>query len=139
MKKYILIFITFFLISCNFNSTSQNREEDKKEAEKITERFYYFIKKNDKENAIELISKNLFKVTPKEKFSQILGSCSSECGEIKSYSLNHWETFVVKGTNPRSEYVLVYDVNRTIKNTKEKFTLKKENDSIKILGYNIEF
>lgn len=140
MKKYFFVLIIpFFLVSCNFNSISQNREEDRKDAEEITQWFYRLVKNNDKAGAIKLISKNFLKTTPKEQFNQILDTSSAECGSIKSYSLSKWETFVVKGTNPRSEYVLVYDVKRTVKNTKEKFTLKKENDSIKILGYNIEF
>jgi hypothetical protein len=49
------------------------------------------------------------------------------------------ETLVIKGTNPKSEYVLVYNVKRDIKNTQEKFTLHKEGDSIKIVGYDIRF
>lgn len=98
-----------------------------------------FIQQNNSKDILELESKNLFKVTLKNDFSQILNTVSTECGYIKSYSLIHWETLVVECTNPINEYVLVYKVNRNIKNTKEKITLKKENDSVKILGYNIEF
>ncbi|WP_370899832.1 hypothetical protein [Chryseobacterium gossypii] len=139
MKNFTAIILFFFIISCNFNSINKNREEDKKDAEKITHQFYDLIKENNKEEATKLVSTNLFKVTPKDKFNQILDISSVECGVIKKYSLIHWETIVIKGNNPRSEYILVYSVKRTNKNTKEKFTLRKENDSIKILGYNIEF
>lgn len=139
MKKYILVLIAFILVSCNFNKIYHNREEDKKESEKITEKFYALIKENNRQEAFRLASKNLFRATSKDNFNKILDNASIECGSIKNYSLNHWETIIIKGNNPRGEYVLIYDVNRSIKNTKEKFTLKKENDSIKILGYNIQF
>lgn len=142
MYKYSLILIIIFFIftiGCNFNSINKNREKDKQDAEKVVQGFYAFIKENNKETAYKLISKSLFKVTSKEKLNQILNISSVECGKIKNDSLIYWETVVIKGTNPRSEYILIYNVKRTIKNTKEKFTLKKENDSIKIVGYNIEF
>jgi len=126
-------------MSCNFNSTYQNREEDKKDAENVAQKFYTFINNNNKENAFELVSKNLFKVTPKEKFNQILNNSFMECGNIKNDSLIQWETLVVKGNNPKSEYVLIYNITRDIKNTQEKFTLHKEGDSIKIVGYDIRF
>lgn len=126
-------------MSCNFNSTYQNREADKKDAEKVAQKFYTFINDNNRENAFKLISKNLFKVTPKEKFNQILNNSFMECGNIKNDSLIQWETLVVKGSNPKSEYVLIYNITREIKNTQEKFTLHKEGDSIKIVGYDIRF
>ncbi|SHM70787.1 hypothetical protein [Chryseobacterium polytrichastri] len=139
MKKCFLISLNLFLVSCNFNSTNQNREEDKKDAEQVAQDFYTLINKKNKENAFKLISKSLFKVTPKEKFGQILNESSIECGNIKNDSLIYWQTLVIKGSNPKSEYVLIYNVKRDIKNTQEKFTLHKEGDSIKIVGYDIRF
>jgi len=137
--KRISIFLLLLLISCTFNTTRENREEDKKEAEQIAQNFYILIKENNSEKAFKLISKNLFKVTSKEKFNQILNQSYIECGNIKNDSLVHWETLVIKGSNPKSEYVLIYNVKRDIKNTQEKFTLHKEGDSIKIIGYDIRF
>ena len=137
--KYISIFLLLLLVNCTFNTSSENREEDKKEAEQVAQNFYILMKENNSEDAFKLISKNLFKVTPKEKFKQILNKSSTECGNIKNDSLVHWETLVIKGTNPKSEYMLIYNVKRDIKNTQEKFTLHKEGDSIKIVGYDIRF
>lgn len=61
----------------------------------------------------------------------------SQFGNIKNDSLIYEQASVIKGTNSRNEYILIYNVNRDIKNTQEKFTLHKENDSIKIVGYYI--
>jgi len=61
----------------------------------------------------------------------------SQFGNIKNDSLIYEQASVIKGTNSRNEYILIYNVNRDIKNTQEKFTLHKENDSIKIMGYYI--
>ncbi|WP_027383542.1 hypothetical protein [Epilithonimonas caeni] len=139
MKKYSSILFIILLTGCNFNTVYKNREQDKQDAEKVTEKFYSLMNSNNRQKAIKLMSQKLFKITSKEKFNQILDESSKECGNIISDSLIHWETVAVEGTNPKNEYVLIYDVKRDIKNTQEKFTLYKENDSIKILGYDIRF
>ena len=54
MKKYTLILIPLLFIGCNFNKTYRNREEDKQEAEKITEKFYSLIKNNNRKEALKL-------------------------------------------------------------------------------------
>lgn len=143
MKKYILILIALLVISCNFNKTYHNREEDKQEAEKITEKFYDLIKKNERQEAFKLFGKKFFnveqgKITNKEQLGQMLNDINSECGDkISNIQLNTWETFVSIGTNPKSQYVLLYRIKRNIQNTQEKITLEKDNDSIKIVGYDV--
>lgn len=143
MKKYILILIALMVISCNFNKTYRNREEDKQEAEKITEKFYDLIKKNERQEVFKLFGKKFFnveqgKITNKEQLGQMLDDINAECGDkISSNQLTIWETFVSVGTNPKSQYVLLYKVKRNIQNTQEKFTLEKNLDSIKIVGYDV--
>ncbi len=49
MRKFIILFVILTLINCSFNNVRENREEDKKDAEKITLKFYSLIKeKKDK-------------------------------------------------------------------------------------------
>lgn len=138
MNKYILLLIAFFLVSCNFNKTYRNREEDKKEAEKITEKFYDLIKENNRPEAFKLIGKKFFETTNKKQLNQMMDDINAECGDkISDTQLTIWETFVSVGTNPKSQYVLSYKVKRNLQNTQEKITLEKDHDSIKIMGYNV--
>ncbi|OCA79866.1 hypothetical protein BBH99_05325 [Chryseobacterium contaminans] len=137
MKKYTLILIPLLFIGCNFNKTYRNREEDKQEAEKITEKFYSLIKNNNRKEALKLFGEK-FKLTRKDQLNKMLNEINSSCGsKISDTKLTTWETFVSIGTNPKSEYVLLYKINRNIKNTQEKITLEKNNDSIKIVGYDV--
>ncbi|MGE8434817.1 hypothetical protein [Chryseobacterium joostei] len=63
---------------------------------------------------------------------------NAKCGaQILDTQLTIWETFVSVGTQPKSQYVLSYKVKRNIQNTQEKITLEKNNDSIKIVGYDV--
>lgn len=58
MKKYILILVVLFLTSCTFNKTYRNREEDKKEAEKITEKYYQLIKETTDRKHLNYLEKS---------------------------------------------------------------------------------
>ena len=138
MKKYFLILITFFLTSCNFNRTFENREEDKKDAEKITTNFFILLKNNDRNGVAKLFSDKFFQVTSKEKLNQMLNYTNKVGGKMLNNSLSNWETTIVKGTNPKADYLMTYYVKRDSINTQEIFSLQKENDSIKIVGYKID-
>lgn len=129
MKKHILIFLTLFLINCS------SKEQDRKDAKKITEKFYTLLKENDREEIFKLYGDELFKVASKKQVNQMFDDSSLQFGNIKNESLIYEQTNIIKGTNSKNEYVLIYNVNREVKNTQEKFTLHKEDDSIKIVGY----
>lgn len=58
-------------------------------------------------------------------------------GNISNYSLSEWETIVATGANPKADYLLIYNAQRDKINTEEIFSLEKENDSIKIIGYKV--
>jgi len=139
MKKYILILISFLFIGCGFDKTYHNREEDRQDAEKVTEKFYDLIKQNNRKEAFKLIGDKFFKTTNKKQLNQMIDDINAECGEISDSQLTIWETFVSVGTNSKSQYVLSYRIERDIQNTQEKFTLEKNNDSIKIVGYDVHF
>ena len=129
MKKYILILFTFLLVSCN------SKEQDRKDAKKITQKFYTLLKENNREGIFKLCGDELFKVASKEQVNQMFDTSSSQFGNIKNDSLIYEQTNIIKGINSRNEYVLIYNVKRDFKNTQEKFTLHKERNSLKIVGY----
>ncbi|ROI00681.1 hypothetical protein [Chryseobacterium daecheongense] len=139
MKKlYLLLFIAFLLISCSFNQTFSNRESDKIDAEKISDKFYWELMYGpNREKTYELFSDKFFEVTNKDKLNDILTVSQNELGPIEEHTLVKWETLVVKGTNPKSEYILVYNVKRSISNTEETLSMQKENGVIKIVGYRV--
>lgn len=128
MKKYFLIFLTLFLINCG------SKEQDRKEAEKITQKFYTLLKENNRKEIFKLCGNELFKIASKEQVSQMFDTSIEQFGNIKSDSLIYEQTNTIS-TDSKNEYILIYNVNRDIKNTQEKFTLHKEDGSLKIVGY----
>jgi len=136
MKKYILILISFLFIGCSYDKIYENRESDRQEAQKITDKFFSLIKQNNREEAFKLFNQE---TTSKEKFNLVLDKIENENGKIKNDSLSTWQTFVVKGTNSKSDYLLTYEVDRDFSHTQETFIMQKESDTIKIEKYKINF
>ncbi|QNN42511.1 eCIS core domain-containing protein [Pedobacter roseus] len=132
-----LLCLLFALTSCNFNSTYLNREEDKKDAEKVTDEFYKLLEKKEFDKLNSFFSPRFTAVTKPEKLNEFLIATANKLGEIKSEKLDHWESKVVKGSNASANYVLYYIVERTKFQSKETITLTAENNQIKILGYNV--
>lgn len=139
MKRYLLFFLTLFLLtSCDFNKTYRNRAQDKLDAEKTTNHFYSLLKENKESQVYELFGDKFFRITPKEQLAKMLKDIGNKCGnKIFNITLEKSESFVSIGTNPKAEYVLLYKIQRNLKNTEEKITLEKVNDSIKIVGYDV--
>jgi len=132
-----LLSLLFALSSCNFNSTYLNREEDKNEAQKVADSFYKLLQKNEFQKINPFLSEQFKAVTSSEKLNDYLRGALNKLGEIKSEKLDHWESKIVKGTNPSAIYVLYYVVERTKYKSKETVTLVGENNQIKIQGYNV--
>jgi hypothetical protein len=139
MKNCLLILTFFFLVSCDYNKIYENRESDKQDAQKVINKFYFLIKQKDKEEVFKLFSNRFFKEVGKERFEQILDKTDNDFGEIKDYALTNSWTQIVEGSNPISKYELSYNVTRDSTRTKEFFKLQKENDTIKIISYRLDF
>jgi hypothetical protein len=139
MKKLFFLLFISLVASCNLNTTSSNNESDKREAEEITNKLYYYLETKDFQNAQTLFSEKFFEVTDREKLQKIFNQSHEEFGNLTNFSLLEWNTFVVKGTQAKSEYLLVYQVEREKKPTVEKIGMIKENDSIKIVSYHIQY
>ena len=139
MKKiYILLFISLFLLSCNYNSYYTDREIDREEAERVTVKFFYLLRDSKHKETHSLFSKRFLKVTNTSKVDEIFNTSDTKLGKIENHTLETWHTNIVEGSNPKSEYLLVYNVKRSKFDSKETFRLEKENDTIKILGYNVQ-
>lgn len=138
MKK-ILLFITLtLLVSCSFNQTFSNRESDKDEAQKVSEKFYWELQYGSNQDKMyELFSDKFFEVTSREKLNQLNLDTQNHSGIIKQNDLVKWETLVVKGSDSKSEYLLIYNVTRESGMTEETFSMLKEDGIIKIVGYHI--
>ncbi|MDR6158667.1 hypothetical protein QF023_002183 [Chryseobacterium sp. SLBN-27] len=84
-----------------------------------------------------MFGEKFFEVTDKEKLTELL-NVTGQIGSVQEYNLAHWETLVVKGSNPKSEYFFVYDVQRGTEKTQETFRLEKDDSGmIKIVGYHV--
>lgn len=139
MNKIILLglLITF---SCNkVNMQRKNTESDKVEGEKITQIYFDNIKLEKPDDNLRLFGKEFLAQISKEDFIKQSNIVDAKLGKVVERNLVKWETNIVDGTNPKSEYLFIYDVTREKYNSKETFYLIKETtDSIKIHTYNVE-
>ncbi|NUY80569.1 hypothetical protein HUK80_06660 [Flavobacterium sp. MAH-1] len=131
------LFLLILLSACQFNSTYSNREEDKAEAEAVVEDFYAALRTKDYEKTVPFLSESFLEVSNKADLFQFYAKNDEVLGEIENYTLRDWKSNVVMGTNPRSEYLLVYDVKRPNYDSEEIFTLTKIDDKVQILGYRV--
>lgn len=140
MKNLNLIIILTTFISCNFNKIHENRLTDKEDAEKVINRLYSLTSNVDDSRIYEIFSPKFYKATTKDELKRIIETANSKAGKIGSDSLLVWKTKVLEGTDSKSEYLLTYYVRREQFNTLETFSMEKEkeNDSIKIIGYDIK-
>ncbi|WLD24299.1 hypothetical protein NU10_02545 [Flavobacterium dauae] len=141
MKRLLLMsLIVSVSFSCNnINVQKKNRESDKKEGEKVLNVYFENVLSNNMEKNLQLFSKGFFEKTPQDVFIKRHISMDEKLGKVIGRSLTKWETNIVKGTKPESEYYFVYDVKREKYNSKEFFYLIKEpTDSIKINLYKVE-
>jgi hypothetical protein len=141
MKKYVLILISFLFVGCSYDKIYENRESDKQDAQKVINKFYFLVKENNnKKEVFKLFSDRFFKEVGKERFEQILDKTDNDFGKVKDYELTDSWTQIIKGSNPISQYELSYLVTtRDSTQTKEYFRLQKENDTVKVISYRLDF
>lgn len=141
MKCMILLFVTIAgcigMTSCHVNSTYQNRDEDRREGEKVISELYDFIEKGNYDEAYKLFDKKFFDVTDTQKLNRIFEVSQNRLGKIKSYTLENWQTEAIVGTDPKTNYFFVCIVKRSNFDSKETVILEKVKSTIKILGYNV--
>jgi len=139
ISKNILTLLTMLILtSCHYNNQYLNREEDKKEAEQVTNKLYDLLKAKDYEGTTSLFSKKFFEVTDKEKLLRLYSTTNEKLGDLTDTEVEIWETRVVEGSNPISNYTFVYKNKYTNFVAKETINLTKDEDGqLRIVGYNI--
>lgn len=141
MNRIVFLSILCFLFfGCNFNAniSYENEELEKVNAESVVAMFYFHIERNEFKKVLELFSSSFYKISSKEDLENFLTNKKNELGDFESYTLKDWQTHRTEGTNPISEYVLVYEVKYFSKTITEKISLIKEKGKIKICGYDVD-
>jgi len=135
-KNLIAFLLLFALTSCTLSYT--NREADKEEAKKVTDHFFELIKAKNYDAAYPLFSDDFYAVTPKAKLKELFMTVQEKLGDLTNISLDQWQTKVVKGTDPSSEYDLLYQNQHAKFKSAEEFKLTKNWDGkIRILAYHV--
>lgn len=137
--KLLLLLTPLLLSACNFSSTYLNREEDKADAESVANTYFNFIEGQNFSATYPLFSKKFWAVVTKDKIQQIMQATEKKLGKLENTALSHWETRIIKGTNPSSEYLLEYTNHYHNADAKETLRLLKDDDGkIRIVYYNIQ-
>ena len=140
MKLISVLFCAMLVTGCTFNAnaTFQNEKQEKEKAESVAGNLYMNISnKNFKANQA-LFSTAFYAVTPKDSLDKMFVKTAETLGDYKDMKLLDWNTSRATGTNPKTEYVLVYEVTYAKFKAKETLSLIKENNKVKITGYFID-
>lgn len=140
MKKIIASFILVLLFSsCNFsgNVTFSNEEVEKENAESVVGQFFMAVSRLDFESALPLFSDSFFKNISREEMLINFKEANEKLGNFETFKLVDWKTLRVKGSDAKTEYLLVYDVKYSNFEAREVFSMIKEGEKVKIFSYNI--
>ncbi len=126
--------------ACTFTTSLDNRESDRDEAEKITNKFYEDLKANNYDVLDTLFSQEFFQASPKDSLLKFLNSMHKALGDITADSVIDWKTKITRGTVDSSDYRFLYAVKRTKHNSKETLRLVKvPSGKIKIVYYHVDY
>lgn len=140
MKKNVLFLtILILFISCNFNAnfSSENEESDKSEALSIAGFFYLHMANKSHDSILNLMSNEFYKVTSKDEFIKFLKNKDSLLGDYKDMKLLSCKTLRVSGTNPKTEYYLIFKIRYSRRQVEENISMINEKGLVKIIGYSI--
>ncbi len=136
-----ILFISpaFVITGCTFTTSRLNRENDKNDAEKVTNKFYAMVKAKKYDDMYDLFSFKFWAVTSVKKMNDIYTMTQNKLGDIVDLKLSDWQTKVVSGTDPFAEYQLIYHNHRQKFDSKETFVLMRDTDDvIRIVAYDIK-
>lgn len=139
-KSYLLIYLCMALSisGCHFNSSRINDPKDKGEAEWQVMEFYKHVKAREYEKTIPLLSSQFLQKSDTGTYLTFLRKYETELGRADSSVLVNYKTEVVNGDQPKATYVLIYKSCRPRGTFQETFSLIKEKEEVKIIGYNIK-
>ena len=110
--KLQLISLIFIFVGCHFNSSYVDRQEDKNEAEGVTSDFYTYLQRNDFKNSLQLMSSKFFEKSTEEQNIEFMNETNDKLGAVKYARIKEWHSLRVEGTDPKTQYVFIYDVER---------------------------
>lgn len=127
------------LNSCNFNANikKENNIRDKQAAESVVGFLYLYTANKQFDSIPKLMSKDFYKLVTKEELHSYLVNKEEKLGDFKDFTLKDWKTTETSGTDPKTEYILIYDVTYSNGQAEESISLVKENEKVKIFGYNV--
>ncbi|HTO16583.1 MAG TPA: hypothetical protein VLZ83_12490 [Edaphocola sp.] len=99
------VIICLILMSCRFNSSYINREDDKRDGKQAISQFYELLKNQDYKGTYRLFDKRFFEVTDTQKLNEIYDISFEKLGNVKSYNIEKWETDAFVGANSKTNYV----------------------------------
>ena len=92
------LFLLLVLISaCKFTTVHINDIADKKEAEKVTDQFFYLISRNKSTEAMKLFQPLYFWVNDTVELRAELNDLAAKTPHLKEHKLDHWDTKVLTG------------------------------------------
>lgn len=136
MRKIIYLGFLILFISCNFNTVYNNRETDLQDAEEVAFELFTNIESGNYKEANMMFSSKFFDHSSESELNALFDSIKT-LGAIKNRQLVDWKTFVIEGSNAKAEYVLRYSSVYPNHQTDETLSMEKENDSIKIYGFQV--
>ncbi|HUH34588.1 MAG TPA: hypothetical protein VL022_02025 [Moheibacter sp.] len=139
MKKVPIIFFFLIFVSCKLNSENENLLENKKEGEKIMNIFFNNIVSNNFKENKKFLSKSFLDYPGTKQFEKDQNLIKIKLGNITNINLLYSETTISTKINSFPEYIYEYNIEREKKNSIETYFLIKENDSLKIKDYKIEY
>ncbi len=140
MKNSIVILLLgSFLSSCNFNANvkKENDVQDKEAAESTAGLFYLYTTNKTYDSIPKLMSNEFYKLVSEAELKTYLINKERKLGEFKDFTLKDWKTTRTSGTDSKTEYLLIYDVTYSNAHAEESISLVKENEKVKIFGYNV--
>ncbi|WP_426324388.1 hypothetical protein [Pedobacter sp. R-06] len=140
IKTYLFMFILISIfISCTVKTTTTDNVEDKNKAEAISDKFYNALKKQQYPSTISLFSSKFFHVLSRETLLKNYTKIANEQGTVVSADLIEWHTKTVSNDESKNVYTLTFNVKRTLNKTIETLTFYMENNTLKIVNYDIKY
>lgn len=140
-KSFLYIYIIIIsLISlsctCNFNFSDSITNVDA--AKEVTEQFYSSIMELDYASTDTLFSELFWESVSEERVDRIHMAILEKLGPLEEISFSDYSFKVVRGTNPSTNYTLIYNTRYKDYDAVETFHLRKDSDEkIRITSYHV--
>lgn len=133
------VLFTSILLGCNLNTNLnyENEVSEKEDAESVVSKLYWYTNNNELTKIPDLFGKSFYKTSDVTGLLNFLNDKKNTFGNFKGYNLISWKTNRTEGSNPISQYLLIYSVKYSNGETVEEISLIKEDNQIMISGYRV--